>query len=66
MASSLVKEVAAYGGDVSAHVPGFVLDLLTERLASGRVSGLAPGQFWRRGDRRIRFWSGSVVPAHRK
>ena len=33
LASSLVKEVATYGGDVSRLVPGFVLDRLTERLA---------------------------------
>ena len=33
LASSLVKEVAAYGGDVSALVPGFVHELLVARLA---------------------------------
>jgi len=33
LASSLVKEVAAFGGDVSGLVPGFVLERLTERLA---------------------------------
>jgi pantetheine-phosphate adenylyltransferase len=33
LASSLVKEVAAYGGDVSALVPGFVNDALVTRLA---------------------------------
>ena len=33
LASSLVKEVAAFGGDVSGLVPGFVLTLLTDRLA---------------------------------
>ncbi|CUR56640.1 Phosphopantetheine adenylyltransferase [metagenome] len=33
LASSLVKEVAAFGGDVSGLVPGFVLTRLTERLA---------------------------------
>jgi pantetheine-phosphate adenylyltransferase len=33
LASSLVKEVAAYGGDVSGLVPPFVLEQLTERLA---------------------------------
>jgi pantetheine-phosphate adenylyltransferase len=33
LASSLVKEVATYGGDVSGLVPGFVLERLTERLA---------------------------------
>jgi pantetheine-phosphate adenylyltransferase len=35
LASSLVKEVAAYGGDVSALVPGFVYDALVARLAAG-------------------------------
>jgi pantetheine-phosphate adenylyltransferase len=34
LASSLVKEVAAFGGDVSTLVPGHVLTRLTERLAS--------------------------------
>jgi len=34
LASSLVKEVAGLGGDVSALVPGFVHELLTERLAA--------------------------------
>ena len=34
LASSLVKEVASFGGDVAALVPDFVLDALTERLAS--------------------------------
>jgi pantetheine-phosphate adenylyltransferase len=33
LASSLVKEVAAFGGDVSGLVPEQVLPLLTERLA---------------------------------
>jgi pantetheine-phosphate adenylyltransferase len=33
LASSLVKEVAAFGGDVSGLVPDFVLTLLTQRLA---------------------------------
>ena len=32
LASSLVKEVAAFGGDVSKLVPGFVLDRLGPRL----------------------------------
>ena len=32
VSSSLVKEVATYGGDVSAFVPDFVLAALTERL----------------------------------
>ena len=35
LASSLVKEVAAFGGDVSALVPPQVLDRLTERLHAG-------------------------------
>jgi pantetheine-phosphate adenylyltransferase len=33
LASSLVKEVAAFGGDVSGLVPEFVLGPLTEKLA---------------------------------
>jgi pantetheine-phosphate adenylyltransferase len=33
LASSLVKEVAMFGGDVSSLVPPHVLDLLTRRLA---------------------------------
>ena len=33
VSSSLVKEVAALGGDVSAFVPSFVLDALRARLA---------------------------------
>ncbi len=33
LASSLVKEVAAFGGDVAGLVPGFVHTRLTERLA---------------------------------
>jgi pantetheine-phosphate adenylyltransferase len=33
VSSSLVKEVASFGGDVSEFVPGFVLEALTERLA---------------------------------
>jgi pantetheine-phosphate adenylyltransferase len=36
LASSLVKEVAAYGGDVSSLVPGFVHARLTGRLAERR------------------------------
>jgi pantetheine-phosphate adenylyltransferase len=32
LSSSLVKEVAAWGGDVSHLVPAFVLEALTERL----------------------------------
>ena len=41
LASSLVKEVAAFGGDVSGLVPGFVHDLLVARLAERRASGPA-------------------------
>jgi pantetheine-phosphate adenylyltransferase len=33
LASSLVKEVAAFGGDVSGLVPEFVLGPLLEKLA---------------------------------
>jgi pantetheine-phosphate adenylyltransferase len=36
LASSLVKEVATFGGDVSSLVPPFVLERLTSRLAEGR------------------------------
>jgi pantetheine-phosphate adenylyltransferase len=36
LASSLVKEVAAFGGDVSRLVPDFVHQALVERLADGR------------------------------
>ena len=35
LASSLVKEVASFGGDVSGLVPDFVRDALVERLARG-------------------------------
>ncbi|MGO4258829.1 pantetheine-phosphate adenylyltransferase [Marmoricola sp. RAF53] len=38
LASSLVKEVAMFGGDVSALVPPFVLDRLTVRLAEKRAA----------------------------
>ncbi len=38
VSSSLVKEVASYGGDVSALVPDFVLGPLTEKLANRRAS----------------------------
>ena len=36
LASSLVKEVATFGGDVSSLVPAHVLDRLTTRLAERR------------------------------
>ena len=39
LASSLVKEVAAFGGDVSALVPPFVLGPLVEKLAARRAAG---------------------------
>jgi pantetheine-phosphate adenylyltransferase len=35
LSSSLVKEVAAYGGDVSGLVPDVVLTRLTDRMANG-------------------------------
>ena len=38
LASSLVKEVAAFGGDVSGLVPDFVLGPLTEKLAALRAA----------------------------
>ena len=34
LSSSLVKEVATYGGDVTGLVPGTVLDRLSERLSA--------------------------------
>ncbi len=37
LASSLVKEVATFGGDVSSLVPPHVLERLQERLAERRV-----------------------------
>jgi pantetheine-phosphate adenylyltransferase len=39
LASSLVKEVATFGGDVSALVPPFVLGPLVEKLAARRAAG---------------------------
>ena len=36
LASSLVKEVATFGGDVSSLVPPLVLERLTARLAERR------------------------------
>ena len=39
LASSLVKEVAMFGGDVSALVPPFVLERLTARLAERAAGG---------------------------
>ncbi|MCZ4498138.1 MAG: coaD [Marmoricola sp.] len=43
LASSLVKEVATYGGDVSRLVPPFVLERLTVRLAEKRAAAEAAG-----------------------
>lgn len=42
LASSLVKEVASFGGDVSTLVPGFVNTRLTARLAERQAE--RPGQ----------------------
>ena len=39
LASSMVKEVASYGGDVSTFVPRSVQDALTEKL---RLAGRLP------------------------
>ena len=39
LASSLVKEVATFGGDVSGLVPEFVRERLTARLAERRAEG---------------------------
>jgi pantetheine-phosphate adenylyltransferase len=41
VASSLVKEVATFGGDVSALVPDFVNAALVERLAARKAAGEA-------------------------
>jgi pantetheine-phosphate adenylyltransferase len=43
LSSSLVKEVAKWGGDVSAHVPPQVATRLTERLAGGPTAGPTTG-----------------------
>jgi pantetheine-phosphate adenylyltransferase len=43
LASSLVKEVAAFGGDVSALVPPAVHERLLARLAEKRAGRAAPG-----------------------
>jgi pantetheine-phosphate adenylyltransferase len=43
LASSLVKEVATFGGDVSRLVPAFVLDHLTLRLAEKRAGSDGTG-----------------------
>jgi len=43
LASSLVKEVATFGGDVSRLVPPFVLENLTVRLAEKRAAAEAAG-----------------------
>jgi pantetheine-phosphate adenylyltransferase len=39
LASSLVKEVASYGGDVSGLVPDFVNDALVARVRESRTPG---------------------------
>ena len=44
LASSLVKEVAMFGGDVSGLVPGFVHERLTTRLAEKRAEQSAAGE----------------------
>ena len=44
LASSLVKEVAMFGGDVSGLVPGFVHERLTARLAEKRAEQSAAGE----------------------
>jgi len=38
LSSSLVKEIATYGGDVSAHLPKTVLELMLNRLAKVKGS----------------------------
>ena len=44
LASSLVKEVAMFGGDVSSLIPGFVNERLTARLAEQRAAQSAAGE----------------------
>ena len=44
LASSLVKEVAMFGGDVSGLIPPFVHDRLTARLAEKRAAQSAAGE----------------------
>ena len=44
LASSLVKEVAMFGGDVSSLVPPFVLERLHARLAEKRAESEGSGQ----------------------
>jgi pantetheine-phosphate adenylyltransferase len=39
LSSSLVKDVAKWGGDVSAHVPEVVARRLAERLGPGTPNG---------------------------
>jgi pantetheine-phosphate adenylyltransferase len=39
LASSLVKEVATFGGDVSSLIPGFVNERLKARVAERRAAG---------------------------
>ena len=52
VSSSLIKEVASYGGDVSGLVPDFVLGPLTERLAQRKPDRPSDGQV-----SRGRVWS---------
>jgi pantetheine-phosphate adenylyltransferase len=42
LASSLVKEVATFGGDVSSLVPPFVLEALTRRVQESRAGDPRP------------------------
>jgi pantetheine-phosphate adenylyltransferase len=44
LASSLVKEVAMFGGDVSSLIPAFVTERLTARLAEQRAAQSAAGE----------------------
>ena len=44
LASSLVKEVAMFGGDVSSLIPGFVHERLIARLAENRAAREASGE----------------------
>ena len=55
VSSSLVKEVASFGGDVSGLVPDFVLGPLTERLAAREPPSWRPA---------VHVWLPTVQPAY--
>jgi pantetheine-phosphate adenylyltransferase len=53
LSSSLIKDVAKWGGDVSPHVPDVVARRLAERLR-GRRGGRPGAQLWRLGSHDVR------------